>query len=125
MTKFRRCPIVGSQPTAPGHDFVARSARQIGFPVARTSFRTADALIVVSTDGYFDVFPPAKRSSNDKPNYRGVIAELGPTVRGQDDRLSVRPDSVALDAAVTTWSGNHGAAAVRGDLGFGRNDSKP
>ena len=125
MTKRRRCPIVGGQPAAPGHDFVARSARQIGSPVARTSFRTADALIVVSTDGYFDVFPPVDRSSNDKPKYRGVLAELGPSVRGQDDRLSVRPDSTALDSAVTTWSGSHGAAAVRGDLGLGRNDSKP
>lgn len=92
--------------------------------MARRSFRTADALIVVSTDGYFDVFPPIDRSQNDKPNYRGVLAELGPTVRGLDDRLSVRPESVALDAAVSSWSRNHGAAAVRGDMGWGRNDSK-
>ena len=89
--------------------------------MARRSFRTADALIVVSTDGYFDVYPPIDRSSNDKPKYRGVLAELGPTVRGSDDRLSVRPESVALDAAVSAWSSNHGAAAVRGDLGSGRN----
>jgi hypothetical protein len=93
--------------------------------VTRKAFPTPEALIVVSSDGYFDVFPPVARSSNDKPKYRGVIAELGPTVRGQDDRLSVRPDSPALDAAVTTWSGNHGTAAVRGELGLGRNDSKP
>ncbi len=93
--------------------------------MARRSFRTADALIVVSTDGYFDVFPPVDRSPNDKPNYRGVLAELGPTVRGQDDRLTVRPASVVLDAAVSAWSRSHGAAAVRGDLGFGRDDSRP
>ena len=92
--------------------------------MTRKSFRTAAALIVVSTDGYFDVFPPMDRSLNDKPNYRGVLAELGPTVRGQDDRLSVRPESPALDAAVSTWSRSHGAAAVRGEMGFGRNDSK-
>jgi hypothetical protein len=92
--------------------------------VSRRSFRTTDALIVVSTDGYFDVFPPIDRSANDKPNYRGVLAELGSTVRGPDDRLSVRPESVVLDAAVATWSRNHGAAAVRGDMGVGRNDSK-
>jgi hypothetical protein len=92
--------------------------------VSRRSFRTADALIVVSTDGYFDVFPPIDRSANDKPNYRGVLAELGPTVRGSDDRLSVRPESVMLDAAVSTWSRNHGAAAVRGDMGFGRDEHK-
>ena len=92
--------------------------------MARRSFRTADALIVVSTDGYFDVFPPIDRSPNDKPNYRGVLAELGASVRGQDDRLSVRPASPALDAAVGTWSRSHGAAAVRGDMGLGRNESK-
>jgi hypothetical protein len=78
----------------------------------------------VSTDGYFDVFPPVDRSPNDKPNYRGVLAELGPTVRGTDDRLSVRPESVALAAAVSSWARNHGAAAVRGEMGFGRNASK-
>ncbi len=92
--------------------------------MTRKSFRTADALIVVSTDGYFDVFPPIDRTPNDKPNYRGVLAELGPTVRGQNDRLSVRPESPVLDAAISTWSRNHGAAAVRGEMGFGRNDSK-
>jgi hypothetical protein len=89
--------------------------------VARRSFRTVNALIVVSTDGYFDVFPPADRRPNDKPAYRGVIAELGPSVNGGHDRLSVRPESVALDAAVSVWSSNHGAAAVRGDMGGGRN----
>ena len=88
--------------------------------MARRSFRTADAHIVVSTDGYFDVFPPVDRTPNDKPAYRGVLAELGATVRGQDDRLSVRPESPVLDAAVSTWSRSHGAAAVRGDMGLGR-----
>jgi hypothetical protein len=89
--------------------------------VARRPFLTADALIVVSSDGYFDVFPPAARRPNDKPTYRGVVSELGPTMRGLDDKLSVRPDSVALDAAVSVWSRSHGAAAVRGELGLGRN----
>ena len=88
--------------------------------MARRPFRTADALIVVSSDGYFDVFPPTGRKPNVRPAYRGVIAELGPTLRGQDDRLSVRPDSVLLDAAVSVWSRSHGAAAVRGDMGLGR-----
>ena len=92
--------------------------------MARRSFRTADAHIVVSTDGYFDVFPPIDRTPNDKPAYRGVLAELGPTVRCQDDRLSVRPESPTLDAAVSTWSRSHGAAAVRGEMGFGRDSHK-
>jgi ribonuclease HI len=92
-------------------------------PVARTPFLTDDATIVVSTDGYFDVFAPVARTPNDKPSYRGIIAELGPTVR-LGDRLSVRPDSVALREAVTAWSEDRGAAAVRGDLGGGR-DHEP
>jgi hypothetical protein len=92
--------------------------------VARRSFRTADALIVVSTDGYFDVFPPVDRSPNDKPNYRGVLAELGSAIRGSDDRLAVRPESAVLAAAVASWSRDHGAQAVRGGLGFGRNAGK-
>jgi hypothetical protein len=92
--------------------------------VARRPFRTADALIVVSSDGYFDVFPPTGRQPNDRPNYRGVVSELGATVRGTDGGLGVRPDSVALDAAVSVWSRSHGAAAVNGDMGLGRNESK-
>ncbi len=92
--------------------------------MARRPFTTADALIVVSTDGYFDVFAPIERRPNAKPAYRGTISELGGTVRGEDGRLGVRPDSIALDAAVTVWSRSHGAAAVRGDMGLGRNDSK-
>jgi hypothetical protein len=99
----------------------ARSAWQIGCHVARRPFRTADALIVVSTDGYFDVYPPAGHQAHERPAYRGALAELGSTVRGADDRLSVRPDSVALQAAVSVWSRSHGAAAVRGEMGSGRN----
>jgi hypothetical protein len=92
--------------------------------VARRPFRTADALIVVSTDGYFDVYPPADRRPSDKPIYRGVLGELGPTVSGLRDRLSVRPESVALAAAVAVWSRSFGAAAVRGELGLGRSEVK-
>ena len=87
--------------------------------MARTPFITMDATIVVSTDGYFDVFALGARSVNAKPRYRGQIAELGPTVR-EGDRLSVRPDSVALLDAVTAWSTARGAAAARGELGAGR-----
>ena len=91
--------------------------------MARTPFSTPDAHIVVCSDGYFDVFRPSARRANDKPAYRGVLAELGPTVRGQDDRLSVRPDSPILQSAVSVWSAHHGAAAVRGELGLGRSGS--
>ena len=89
--------------------------------MARTTFQTPAALVVVSTQGYFDVYPPVTRLDNAKPVYRGVIAELGSTVRSFDDKLSVRPDSSQLADAVTDWSGRNGAAAVRGELGGGRN----
>jgi hypothetical protein len=88
--------------------------------VARRSFRTSEALVVVSTDGYFDVYSHEPRRPNDRPAYRGVFSELGSSVRGADGKMSVRPDSVALDAAVTVWSRAHGAAAARGDMGLGR-----
>lgn len=88
--------------------------------MARTPFLTPDALIVVSTDGYFDVFPAATRPPNARPVYRGALAELGPGVRGQDDRLSVRPDSAALREAVSVWASRHGVAAVSGEMGAGR-----
>ena len=88
--------------------------------MARTSFSSPASNIVVSTDGYFDVYPPIARSQGDKPAYRGGLAELGAGIRGIDDRLAVRPDSVALATAVEAWSAVHGGAAVRGELGGGR-----
>ncbi len=88
--------------------------------MSRRAFSSPAANIVVSTEGYFDVYPPIARTHSDKPAYRGGLAELGAGIRGVDDRLGVRPDSAALAAAVTTWSAAHGAAAVRGDMGKGR-----
>lgn len=88
--------------------------------MSRTSFSAPDAHIVVSTDGYFDVYPSAGRSQGDKPAYRGQLAELGAGIRGIDDRLAVRPGSVALADAVGAWSAVNGAAAVSGALGLGR-----
>ncbi len=88
--------------------------------VARTSFSSPASNIVVSSDGYFDVYPPVSRSGGHKPAYRGELAELGAGIRGTDARLAVRPDSVALADAVEAWSAVHGSAAVRGELGRGR-----
>jgi len=92
--------------------------------MARTAFSPAEATIVVCSDGYFDVYPSIIRSNGDKPSYRGRLAELGSGIRGADDRLAVRPGSVALSAAVTSWSAAHGAAAVRGELGGGRDGNE-
>ena len=80
--------------------------------------------MVVSSDGYLDVYPSSDRSDGDKPAYRGRLAELGPGIRGADDRLAVRPGSVALADAVNAWSTAKGAAAVRGDLGGGRDGNE-
>jgi hypothetical protein len=92
--------------------------------MARTPFSQPDSNIVVSSDGYFDVYPTTDRSNGDKPAYRGHLAELGAGIRGGDDRLAVRPGSVALLDAVTAWSAVHGAAAVRGELGGGRDGTQ-
>ena len=92
--------------------------------MARTPFASPDAHVVVSTDGYFDVYPHTGRSDGDRPAYRGRLAELGPGIRGGDDRLAVRPGSAALADAVTAWSAVHGAAANRGELGGGRDGNE-
>jgi hypothetical protein len=93
--------------------------------MARTSFSPPEATIVVSSDGYFDVYPSSARSNGDKPAYRGVLAELGQEIRGADDRLAVRPNSSALSDAVTAWSAVNGADAIDGKLGGGRNGNEP
>jgi len=92
--------------------------------MARTSFTAPEAHIVVSSDGYFDVYPSSARTNGDKPAYRGVVAELGQDMRGSDDRLGVRPDSPALAEAVTAWSAVHGAEALAGSLGGGRDGTE-
>ena len=96
--------------------------------MSRKSFPMPEATIVVSTDGYFDVYPPVARTDGDKPAYRGELHELGAGLRGVDDRLTVRPSSSVLAEAVLLWSSVHGAAAVAGSMGGGRNgkaDAKP
>ena len=39
--------------------------------MARTPFTSPETTIVVSTDGYFDVYPTTARTNGDKPVYRG------------------------------------------------------
>ena len=114
--------MVGSQVAGAGLRFRESEARDwIGIStMGRTAFSSPEANIVVSTDGYFDVYPSSDRSDGDKPAYRGRLAELGAGIRGGDDRLAVRPGSVALAEAVTAWSAVNGRAAVRGELGGGR-----
>jgi hypothetical protein len=95
--------------------------------MSRTTFPAPETNIVVSSDGYFDVYPPVDRSNGDKPAYRGTLSELGGGLRGIDDRLAVRPTSAALADAVRAWSTAHGTAALRGEMGGGRNgtEAKP
>ena len=92
--------------------------------MSRTNFTLPESSIVVSTEGYFDVYPTGERSNGDRPAYRGRLSELGSGIRGVDDRLAVRPSSTALATAVETWSGEHGASAVRGDMGKGRDGNE-
>ena len=92
--------------------------------MSRKSFLLAEATIVVSPDGYFDVYPPVRRTNSDKPAYRGRLNELGTGIRGADDRLAVRPTSSILADAVATWSAVNGAAAVGGAIGRGRDGNE-
>jgi hypothetical protein len=92
--------------------------------MSRRSFPLLETTIVVCPDGYFDVYPPVGRSDGDKPAYRGRLNELGVGIRGVDDRLAVRPDSVALAEAVALWSSVNGTAAVGGTLGRGRDGNE-
>lgn len=92
--------------------------------MSRTSFTSPATTIVVSTNGYFDVYPPTGRTNGDKPSYRGRVAELGAGMRGLDDRLGVRPDSIALANAVAAWSDVHGASALGGGMGAGRDGNE-
>ena len=92
--------------------------------MARTSFSAPEARVVVCSDGYFDVYPTSARSNGDKPAYRGRLAELGAGIRGIDDRLAVRPDSIALNDAVTAWAAVNGAAALAGGMGKGRDGNE-
>jgi hypothetical protein len=92
--------------------------------MSRRSFPSSETTIVVSPDGYFDVYPPVARTNSDKPAYRGRLSELGPGIRGADDRLAVRPSSAALADAVEAWSAAHGAAALGGTMGAGRDGNE-
>lgn len=92
--------------------------------MSRTRFTMPESHIVVSTEGYFDVYPSPDRADGDKPAYRGRLHELGAGIRSSDDRLAVRPDSSVLALAVRAWSTARGAAAVRGELGRGRDGNE-
>jgi hypothetical protein len=117
--------MVGWHSLAPGPHLVGpQRAKDRILILARTSFSAREALIVVSTDGYFDVYPASPRTNGDKPAYRGRLAELGTGIRGTDDRLAVRPDSVALADAVTAWSAVNGTSALAGGLGGGRDGNE-
>jgi hypothetical protein len=117
--------MVGWHSLAPGSHLVGPQRAKDRIPtMARTSFSAPEAHIVVSTDGYFDVYPTSSRTNGDRPVYRGQLAELGPGIRGADDRLAVRPGSVALADAVASWSAVNGAAALGGALGRGRDGNE-
>ena len=89
--------------------------------MTRRSFPMAETTIVVSTDGYFDVYPPIARTNGDRPAYRGRVVELGGGFRALDETLAVRPTSPMLAEAVVLWSAVNGEAALSGAMGPGRN----
>lgn len=87
--------------------------------MARSKFNTAQAHIVVDTAGFFDVFASADRPSEQRPAYRGELADLGHGVVA-GTRLAMPPSSDRLAAVVTAWSELHGADALAGKMGRGR-----
>lgn len=87
----------------------------------RYRFLTPEACIVVSTGGYFDVFASASRPAHQRPAYRGEATELGRAV-SNGERLLISPRSPAMTEAVAAWSSGHGADALAGRLGQGRQD---
>ena len=88
--------------------------------MSRTSFASPETTIIVSTDGYFDVYAPVGRTDGDRPAYRGRLLELGVGIQGANERLAVRPSSAVLADAVASWSAINGQAAVGGTMGRGR-----
>jgi hypothetical protein len=84
---------------------------------------TPEAHIVVSTQGYFDVFAAADHPAHERPAYRGEIAELGRAVTA-GEKLTVSPRSAAMAEALTAWSARHGADAVAGRMGKGRQETE-
>ena len=84
---------------------------------------TPEAHIVVSTQGYFDVFASITHLAHERPAYRGEIAELGRAV-ATGEKLTVSPQSAAMAEAVTAWSARHGADAVAGKMGKGRQETE-
>ena len=87
--------------------------------MARFKFTTPTAHIVVSPSGYFDVFASVDHPSHERPAYRGELAELGRDVVDAE-HLRFRPGSAAVRAAVDAWARQHGAEAIAGALGKGR-----
>ena len=72
LTESLRGPMVGWQSPAPDPHLVGPQRAMDRIPsMARTSFSAPEAHIVVSTDGYFDVYPSSPRTNGDKPAYRG------------------------------------------------------
>ena len=69
--------------------------------------------------------PRAPGRTATSPPIAASLAELGAGIRGIDDRLAVRPDSIALADAVTAWSAVNGAGALGGELGGGRDGNEP
>ena len=92
--------------------------------MARTSFTAPEARIVVSSDGYFDVYPSTARTTATSPP---IAASWPSSAQGSAAPMTgwpSAPDSVALADAVTAWAAVNGASALSGELGGGRDGSE-
>ena len=69
--------MVGWQSPAPDLQLVGPQRAMDRIPsMARTSFSAPEAHIVVSTDGYFDVYPTSPRTNGDKRFSRAARNEV-------------------------------------------------
>ena len=109
-------PDGGVQSQAPGSHLVGPKRAMDRIPtMARTSFSPPEATIVVSTRRLLRrVSRQRPRRTATSPPTAASWPNSDRSIRGTDDRLAVRPDSIALADAVTAWSAVNGAAALGG-----------
>ena len=113
--------MVGWQSPAPDLQLVGPQRAMDRIPsMARTSFSAPEAHIVVSTDGYFDVYPS---SAADQRRQAGLSRSDRGARRGnpRHRRPARRPARLRprWPTPLTAWSAVNGAAALGGALGGG------
>lgn len=91
--------------------------------MARHTFHTPEAVVVVSTHAFFDVYPCETTSyerRSAQPVFRASVERMGGGIRLSttgDDSFNMNLDDPRLEMAVRIWSRRYAARALAGDLG--------